>query len=63
MTARYIAIDWGSTNLRAWLNQAHHCQDSRQKEAGVTRLNGKSPATEIAELTTDSPEEKTPVDI
>ncbi|HHI2525672.1 MULTISPECIES: hypothetical protein, partial [Enterobacteriaceae] len=19
MTARYIAIDWGSTNLRAWL--------------------------------------------
>lgn len=22
MTARYIAIDWGSTNLRAWLYQA-----------------------------------------
>ncbi|MCN5282764.1 hypothetical protein L1R07_31350, partial [Klebsiella pneumoniae] len=21
MTARYIAIDWGSTNLRAWLYQ------------------------------------------
>ena len=22
MTSRYIAIDWGSTNLRAWLYQA-----------------------------------------
>ncbi|MEA1151219.1 hypothetical protein U8Y08_25205, partial [Klebsiella pneumoniae] len=21
MTSRYIAIDWGSTNLRAWLYQ------------------------------------------
>ncbi len=25
MTARYIAIDWGSTNLRAWLYQGDHC--------------------------------------
>lgn len=41
MTARYIAIDWGSTNLRAWLYQGDHCLDSRQSEAGVTRLNGK----------------------
>ncbi|MCN6073056.1 hypothetical protein MLS66_28785, partial [Escherichia coli] len=24
MTARYIAIDWGSTNLRAWLYQGDH---------------------------------------
>lgn len=44
MTARYIAIDWGSTNLRAWLYQGDHCLESRQSEAGVTRLNGKSPA-------------------
>ncbi|MDK1153723.1 hypothetical protein QMT32_21530, partial [Cronobacter sakazakii] len=22
MTSRYIAIDWGSTNLRAWLYQS-----------------------------------------
>ena len=36
MTARYIAIDWGSTNLRAWLYQGDHCLDSRQSEAGVT---------------------------
>lgn len=25
MTARYIAIDWGSTNLRAWLYQGGEC--------------------------------------
>ncbi|MBF3332632.1 2-dehydro-3-deoxygalactonokinase, partial [Leptospira borgpetersenii serovar Ballum] len=38
MTSRYIAIDWGSTNLRAWLYQAAQCLESRQSEAGVTRL-------------------------
>ena len=43
MTSRYIAIDWGSTNLRAWLYQGEQCLESRQSEAGVTRLNGKSP--------------------
>lgn len=53
MTARYIAIDWGSTNLRAWLYQGDHCLESRQSEAGVTRLNGKSPAAVLAEVTTD----------
>ena len=52
MTARYIAIDWGSTNLRAWLYQGDHCLESRQSEAGVTRLNGKSPAAVLAEVTT-----------
>ena len=61
MTARYIAIDWGSTNLRAWLYQGDHCLESRQSEAGVTRLNGKSPAAVLAEVTTDWREEKTPV--
>ncbi len=40
MTARYIAIDWGSTNLRAALS-GRPLPDSRQSEAGVTRLNGK----------------------
>lgn len=61
MTARYIAIDWGSTNLRAWLYQGDHCLDSRQSEAGVTRLNGKSPAAVLAEVTTGWREENTPV--
>lgn len=51
MTARYIAIDWGSTNLRAWLYQGDTCLESRQSEAGVTRLNGKSPAAVLAEVT------------
>ena len=35
MTSRYIAIDWGSTNLRAWLYQGERCLESRQSEAGV----------------------------
>lgn len=61
MTARYIAIDWGSTNLRAWLYHGDHCLESRQSEAGVTRLNGKSPAAVLAEVTTDWREENTPV--
>ncbi len=52
MTARYIAIDWGSTNLRAWLYQGEECLESRQSEAGVTRLNGRSPAAVLAEITT-----------
>ncbi len=47
MTARYIAIDWGSTNLRAWLYQGEECLESRQSEAGVTRLNGRSPADDL----------------
>ncbi|HAE7277345.1 TPA_asm: 2-oxo-3-deoxygalactonate kinase, partial [Salmonella enterica subsp. enterica serovar Typhimurium] len=51
MTARYIAIDWGSTNLRAWLYQGDKCLESRQSEAGVTRLNGKSPDAVLAEVT------------
>ncbi|MCV1309303.1 2-dehydro-3-deoxygalactonokinase, partial [Escherichia coli] len=53
MTARYIAIDWGSTNLRAWLYHGDHCLESRQSEAGVTRLNEKSPAAVLAEVTAD----------
>ena len=51
MTARYIAIDWGSTNLRAWLYQGDQCLESRQSEAGVTRLNGHSPAAVFSEIT------------
>ncbi|MBX4341223.1 2-dehydro-3-deoxygalactonokinase, partial [Mycobacterium tuberculosis] len=51
MTASYIAIDWGSTNLRAWLYQGEECLESRQSEAGVTRLNGRSPAAVLAEIT------------
>lgn len=61
MTARYIAIDWGSTNLRAWLYQGDKCLDSRQSEAGVTRLNGKSPEAVLAEVTQHWRDSATPV--
>ena len=50
MTTRYIVIDWGSTNLRAWLYQNDECLGSRFSEAGVTRLNGRSPKTVLAEV-------------
>ncbi len=52
MTFRYIAIDWGSTNLRAWLVENDQCLESRQSEAGVTRLNGKSPQAVLADVAT-----------
>lgn len=61
MTSRYIAIDWGSTNLRAWLYQGEQCLESRQSEAGVTRLNGKSPEAVLAEITQHWRDSATPV--
>ncbi|MBO4149095.1 2-dehydro-3-deoxygalactonokinase [Enterobacter ludwigii] len=61
MTSRYIAIDWGSTNLRAWLYQGEQCLESRQSEAGVTRLNGKSPEAVLAEVTQNWRDGATPV--
>ena len=53
MTKRYIVIDWGSTNLRAWLYQGDECLGSRHSEAGVTRLNGRSPEAVLAEVLGD----------
>ncbi|YCI81621.1 2-dehydro-3-deoxygalactonokinase [Enterobacteriaceae bacterium] len=61
MTSRYIAIDWGSTNLRAWRYQDDVCLDSRQSEAGVTRLNGKSPEAVLADVTDGWRDDATPV--
>ena len=61
MTSRYIAIDWGSTNLRAWLYQGEECLENRQSEAGVTRLNGRSPEAVLAEITAGWREASTPV--
>lgn len=43
MCGNYIAIDWGSTHLRAWRYQQGECIDSRQMEAGITRLAGRHP--------------------
>ncbi|WP_326899087.1 2-dehydro-3-deoxygalactonokinase [Kosakonia cowanii] len=61
MTARYIAIDWGSTNLRAWHFQDGVCLESRHSEAGVTRLNGRSPEAVLAEVTEGWSSDTTPV--
>jgi len=61
MISRYIAIDWGSTNLRAWLYKGEQCLESRQSEAGVTRLNGKSPEAVLAEVTQNWRDSATPV--
>ena len=61
MTSRYIAIDWGSTNLRAWLYQGDECLESRQSAAGVTRLNGKPPQAVLAEVTHGWRDETVPV--
>lgn len=61
MTARYIAIDWGSTNLRAWHFQDGVCLESRQSEAGVTRLNGRPPEAVLAEVTEGWSSDTTPV--
>ncbi|MCT4713974.1 2-dehydro-3-deoxygalactonokinase [Enterobacteriaceae bacterium H18W14] len=61
MTSGYIAIDWGSTNLRAWHYRDGVCVDSRQTAAGVTRLNGKSPQAVFDEVTHGWREQDTPV--
>ncbi|EOV9699877.1 2-dehydro-3-deoxygalactonokinase [Cronobacter sakazakii] len=61
MTSRYIAIDWGSTNLRAWLYQSEQCMESRQSEAGVTRLNGRTPEAVLAQVTEGWRDDATPV--
>ncbi len=61
MTSRYIAIDWGSTNLRAWLYQDEQCLESRQSEAGVTRLHGRTPEAVLAQVTEGWRDDATPV--
>lgn len=57
----YIAIDWGSTNLRAWHYQQGKCVDERRSEAGVTRLEGRSPAAVFASVTQGWPVDEVPV--
>lgn len=57
----YIAIDWGSTNLRAWRYQQGECIDERRSEAGVTRLNGRTPAEVFASVTAGWPVDEVPV--
>ncbi|VUS38429.1 2-dehydro-3-deoxygalactonokinase [Klebsiella huaxiensis] len=39
----YIAVDWGSTQLRGWLIRNGQCVETKQLPLGVTRLNGQLP--------------------
>lgn len=50
MSDSFIAIDWGSTNLRAWRYEQGVCVDSLNSEAGVTRLGGRMPQQVFSEL-------------
>ena len=40
----YIAVDWGSTQLRGWLIRNGQCVETKQLPLGITRLNGRAPA-------------------
>lgn len=40
----YIAVDWGSTQLRGWLIRDGKCVETMQLPLGVSWLNGQSPA-------------------
>lgn len=57
----YIAIDWGSTYLRAWYYREGVCQQERRSESGITRLNGRTPAEVFATLTEGWPVNALPV--
>lgn len=43
MNGNYIAVDWGSTHLRAWLYRDGQCVDSLQQPLGVSRLTEQTP--------------------
>ncbi|PIJ49555.1 2-oxo-3-deoxygalactonate kinase [Erwinia sp. OLTSP20] len=57
----YIAIDWGSTNLRAWYYRHGQLIDERRSEAGVTRLEGRTPLQVFNTVTADWPVNDLPV--
>ena len=40
----YIAVDWGSTQLRGWLIRNGQCVETKLLPLGITRLNGRAPA-------------------
>ena len=43
MNGSYIAIDWGSTHLRAWLYRDGQCVDNLHQSCGVSRLVDQTP--------------------
>ena len=59
--SHYIAIDWGSTNLRAWYYRDGLSIESRRSESGVTRLNGRSHQQVFNDITGGWPVDNVPV--
>lgn len=57
----HIGIDWGSTNLRAWYCQHGEYIETRRLEAGITRLNGPTPAEIFDSITHGWPVQDVPV--
>lgn len=57
----YIALDWGSTNLRAWYYREGICQEERRSESGITRLEGRTPPEVFAAVTQGWPVTELPV--
>ncbi len=50
MIADYIAVDWGSTNVRAWLYLQGECVASQHSPLGVTRLGESTPRQAFEKL-------------
>lgn len=57
----YIAVDWGSTHLRAWRVHQGECTDSIRLEAGITRLAGRHPRDILKSLIEGWQAQNTPV--
>lgn len=57
----YIALDWGSTNLRAWWFEDGQCRAQRRSQAGVTQLKGQTFAQHFAAITADWPTQEVSV--
>lgn len=57
----YIALDWGSTNLRAWWIQNGLIKETRNSSSGVTQLNGLSFEAVFKSITLDWPIHDIPI--
>ncbi|CDG21826.1 2-dehydro-3-deoxygalactonokinase [Xenorhabdus poinarii G6] len=51
MKGDYIAIDWGSTNLRAWLYRDGVATEYRHSASGITRLGNQTPQQVFDDIT------------
>ncbi|MEG3133117.1 2-dehydro-3-deoxygalactonokinase [Rouxiella sp. T17] len=61
MTQGFIAIDWGSTHLRAWLYREGVCIDERRCESGIAHPAGKTSAEIFDTVTNGWQQEEFPV--